>query len=259
MKMIKLFRKIRQRLLTENLPGRQAGRLGKYLIYAIGEIILVVIGILIALQINNWNEENKLNDKEIGIAKELYIELNENIKSVEKQLQLWETRDENIIKVADIIALNNTSISNKSFDSIMVYVIAFNNFKLKSSKFSKIIESENFEFKKSKKISIEMSSLNDSYTTLMAYYQFNADNYHDVIQPYLIKNYSYRSFSNAFNLKKYESKIPIKKLLSDIKFDNIIQSARGNNAPFVMYIKDAITKMNSFKTTLEDTYPSITL
>jgi hypothetical protein len=43
--MIKVFRKIRQKMLTEN-------KFGKYLLYAIGEIILVVIGILIALQIN---------------------------------------------------------------------------------------------------------------------------------------------------------------------------------------------------------------
>ena len=50
--MIKYFRKIRQKLLTEN-------KFSKYLLYAIGEIVLVVIGILIALQINNWNEKQK--------------------------------------------------------------------------------------------------------------------------------------------------------------------------------------------------------
>ena len=50
--MIKFFRKIRQRLLTEN-------KFSKYLIYAIGEIILVVIGILIALSINNWNQDKQ--------------------------------------------------------------------------------------------------------------------------------------------------------------------------------------------------------
>jgi hypothetical protein len=50
--MIKFFRKIRQRLLTEK-------KFSKYLLYAIGEIFLVVIGILIALQINNWNENRK--------------------------------------------------------------------------------------------------------------------------------------------------------------------------------------------------------
>ena len=52
--MIKFFRNIRQKLLTEN-------KISKYLLYAIGEIVLVVIGILIALSINNWNEERKNN------------------------------------------------------------------------------------------------------------------------------------------------------------------------------------------------------
>ena len=50
--MIKFFRKIRQNLLSE-------GKTGKYLKYEIGEIILFVFGILIALQINNWNEARK--------------------------------------------------------------------------------------------------------------------------------------------------------------------------------------------------------
>ena len=55
--MIKFFRKIRQNLLMEN-------KTGKYFKYAIGEIILVVIGILIALQINNWNEVRKERKQE---------------------------------------------------------------------------------------------------------------------------------------------------------------------------------------------------
>ena len=53
--MIKFFRKIRQRLLSEN-------KLSKYFLYAIGEIVLVVMGILIALQINNNNELNLNNN-----------------------------------------------------------------------------------------------------------------------------------------------------------------------------------------------------
>ena len=52
--MIKLFRKIRQDLLSE-------GKTAKYLLYAIGEIVLIVIGILIALSINNWNQSLKQN------------------------------------------------------------------------------------------------------------------------------------------------------------------------------------------------------
>lgn len=54
--MIKFFRKIRQKLLTEN-------KFSKYLLYAFGEIVLVMIGILLALQVNNWNEERQ-NQKE---------------------------------------------------------------------------------------------------------------------------------------------------------------------------------------------------
>lgn len=46
-------------MLAENPPDQsiRAGKFTKYLIYAIGEIVLVVIGILQALQVNNWNEE----------------------------------------------------------------------------------------------------------------------------------------------------------------------------------------------------------
>ncbi len=66
--MIKFFRKIRQNLLSEN-------KFSKYLIYAIGEIILVVIGILIALQINNSNELNKQRAKEVQFLKNLKSDL----------------------------------------------------------------------------------------------------------------------------------------------------------------------------------------
>ena len=62
--MIKFFRKIRQKLLSENKPASPAGRFSKYLIYAIGEIILVVIGILIALQVNNRNVSRINNQKQ---------------------------------------------------------------------------------------------------------------------------------------------------------------------------------------------------
>ena len=56
--MIKFFRKIRYNLMKHN-------KTGKYFKYAIGEIVLVVIGILIALSINNWNEQRKNNSYEL--------------------------------------------------------------------------------------------------------------------------------------------------------------------------------------------------
>lgn len=62
--MIKFFRRIRQQLLTEN-------KFSKYLLYAIGEILLVVVGILIALQINNNNEDRKARKFEITILENI--------------------------------------------------------------------------------------------------------------------------------------------------------------------------------------------
>jgi uncharacterized membrane protein YgaE (UPF0421/DUF939 family) len=63
----------------------------KYLIYAIGEIILVVIGILIALQINNWNEQRKSNQQELLLLRQLQLDLNSNLNEVvelNKRLQI---------------------------------------------------------------------------------------------------------------------------------------------------------------------------
>jgi len=69
--MITLLRKIRKRLISQ-------GNFSSYLLYAIGEIALVVIGILIALQINNWNEARKNKIAEQTILKDLYQEFQLN-------------------------------------------------------------------------------------------------------------------------------------------------------------------------------------
>ncbi len=70
--MIKFFRHIRKRLLTEN-------KFSKYLLYAIGEIVLVVIGILIALQINNWNEkeneQHKIKEYAVSLIQDLELDI----------------------------------------------------------------------------------------------------------------------------------------------------------------------------------------
>ncbi|PHQ28453.1 DUF6090 family protein [Leeuwenhoekiella nanhaiensis] len=74
--MIKFFRKIRKRLLDE-------GKTNKYIKYAIGEIVLVVIGILIALQINNWNEGRLENNREKITIQNLNTEFRENLRDLD--------------------------------------------------------------------------------------------------------------------------------------------------------------------------------
>lgn len=98
--MIKFFRKIRQQLIKEN-------NMRKYLTYAIGEIILVVIGILIALQINNWNEEAKQSQIEVTFLKRLQNDLQENIKNWDKQIAFQKRRNEGVKAFIRFGLINN--------------------------------------------------------------------------------------------------------------------------------------------------------
>ena len=79
--MIKFFRRIRYDLMGEN-------KTGKYFKYAIGEIVLVVIGILIALSINNWNEARKDKLREQSILIQLEEEYNANLNQLNAKMQL---------------------------------------------------------------------------------------------------------------------------------------------------------------------------
>lgn len=81
--MIKFFRKIRLQLFSEN-------KFSKYLIYAIGEILLVVIGILIALQIGNINEERKKREQGIILKQALKTELKADIELIKYDLKYIE-------------------------------------------------------------------------------------------------------------------------------------------------------------------------
>lgn len=99
--MIKLFRKIRQKLLTENSPNGRAGKTSKYLLYAIGEIVLVVIGILIALQINNWNEIQKQESKIKKIYANIQNDLNSDVKEFDKIIKSITARIPYYKKVID--------------------------------------------------------------------------------------------------------------------------------------------------------------
>ena len=99
--MIKFFRKIRQNLLTEN-------KFSKYILYAIGEIILVVIGILIALQLNTSKENKEKSD--LG-----YKHLTEMSKEVQYDIFMLET---NIWRLGKNIKDQETALNTKSMASL---------------------------------------------------------------------------------------------------------------------------------------------
>lgn len=136
--MIKFFRKIRQSLLTEN-------KFSKYLIYAIGEIILVVIGILIALQFNNQNEKAKnLQLVEETIAS-LEIELLENYDEATFVLGFWNRQNE----ICKNVIFDQLTIEDYRNDDLIGIVAAnWYSYKPKSEVLKLLIENGKFANKK---------------------------------------------------------------------------------------------------------------
>jgi len=92
--MLKFFRNIRKNLLNE-------GKTTKYLKYAIGEIVLVVIGILIALQINNWNQDRQLKQKEKKILIELKRDLVSNNSVLQNTIEIQQTTADEITSLIE--------------------------------------------------------------------------------------------------------------------------------------------------------------
>ena len=132
--MIKFFRKIRQQLLTEN-------KFSKYLLYAIGEIILVVIGILIALQINTWNEERKLANEEQYLLRELFSEFNINLDKIKEDQFLNLNNQNAAIDILELIHKDSLKNNAKKLDSLFIEVFSYGSFNPVNGVLSEMISS----------------------------------------------------------------------------------------------------------------------
>jgi len=107
--MINFFRRIRKKLADDNKPL-------KYARYAIGEILLLVIGILIALQINNWNEQRKSVNKEKGYVRSIYEDLQQDLKRIDLSSSMLTTQYNYGVEVLKAIEQKE----NKTMDSISI-------------------------------------------------------------------------------------------------------------------------------------------
>jgi hypothetical protein len=85
--MLNFFRRIRKKLADDNKPL-------KYMRYAIGEIVLVVIGILIALQVNNWNEDQKEKKIQIGYLKRMHADIQKDTTYLRQKIQTAQNEQE---------------------------------------------------------------------------------------------------------------------------------------------------------------------
>jgi hypothetical protein len=132
--MIKIFRKIRQRLLSES-------KFSRYLLYAIGEIILVVVGILFALQINSWNEARVNQLKEHGLLLDLKAEFEYNQTALFRAIGFNKTVVQASIDLTAIIREDKLTEKASTVDSLLVAINEFSSFDGRTGVCDEIINS----------------------------------------------------------------------------------------------------------------------
>ena len=176
--MIKLFRKIRQDLLS-------TGKTGKYFKYAIGEIILVVIGILIALSINNWNQNN-INEKR----------LNQYIESILKDLDLDKVRLTECFKAdsTKIQVINELSDPLPDFIGIgkgrfdIDSIMWTHSLKIHNATYNSMISSNAMELLKNNKIQNEISKYYSSMEQAKRFEDWYVNNSYPYFLEFLSQN-----------------------------------------------------------------------
>ncbi|MFN1835215.1 DUF6090 family protein [Balneola sp. MJW-20] len=225
--MITLFRRIRQKLID-------SGSLTKYLLYATGEILLVVIGILIALQINNWNEQQKQNERE----RLLLINLRNDFQTRYSELKEINTARGEAIEVAlfvnEMIAGQVAILPEDEMDRLLATFInyfGFNEqFKMLDVLFNTglINEISNEELKQLLLLwPQQMEEMLEEQRDLIRLYE-------QTLGPLYYKYLSMRSLSESFEFRDYQiqrgAPITLTKdyegLLNDRMFENYLADAQ---------------------------------
>jgi len=156
--MIKIFRGIRQRMISE-------GKSKKYLLYAIGEIILVVIGILIALQINNWNETRKQRTTEKVYIENIKTDLSLNLKSLNNYIAL---RNETIESVELILEFfnNKRPLDLNEFNRHCLTVMAWHPFENNDNTYQELMNSGKFSILTNKSMKDSLQNLQTNLNSI---------------------------------------------------------------------------------------------
>ncbi len=150
--MIKFFRKIRKNLLSEN-------KFSKYILYAIGEIVLVIIGILIALQINNKNEQRKSENKIVSILKEVQHDLGLDIQKSDELIAYYKTKD-SIINLIQTDKLTYDDYKNGYQNALRYAIMNAFHMKIHANGYTNLIENVDNVPKKLKAV---IEPLNEIY------------------------------------------------------------------------------------------------
>ena len=162
--MFRFFRQIRQNLLTQesSAQGNTPGRAGRYLLYAVGEVILVVIGILIALQVNNWNND-RLQQK---AAKAFYSntrqQLLEDRTNIEGQIAYNNQHRAQFEYAFDVIGQDDHSVAD-SLAAITGKLIDYSDFDQQGNLYETIVSSGDVKLLENDEIKGRLRLLEQTY------------------------------------------------------------------------------------------------
>ena len=216
--MIKFFRKIRYDLMEKN-------KTGKYFKYAIGEILLVVIGILIALQLNNWNENRINNIEEKTILKAMLTEISENQLILAKDLKSHANVLRLVKELSDYISPEPEKIENKRLDSLMYSLLRLPTYVPKEGVINSILASGKISLIKNNELNSKLaswSSLLDQYNTTL---NWNEKDIFELIIPFIKDKYPFKRTLMHFGSETSEkSKFSFSQetLLSSLEFESIV-------------------------------------
>jgi len=193
--MIKLFRHIRRSLIQKN-------QMGKYFKYAIGEIILVVIGILIALQINTWNQIRLERLSEQNILKDLKVEFEANFIDLDRvlnqhQLILKELRALQVIT-------KSKDYTNVHLDSLTNSLIKWFSFTDRPGASNNLISAGNLDIIQNTELRDLITQWTGNVNDVIDDEVFLADFTRETILPFLSKHYPVTNLELS-NIKLLES------------------------------------------------------
>ena len=240
--MIKVFSRFRQRLLTE-------GRLGHYLAYAAGEIILVVIGILIALQINNYNDAGKDRARELIYLHNIREDVSANITAMDGFLA---TRGEAIAAAQRVIEhfdgkpLQNLSDFNA--DSIAIY--NWKRFYLVDNTYQELIGSGNFALLTNHEIKDGLLNIEAMYRQLKGeedHFRFDSET---LLYTPLYQTTDLEPIMADYSWRMSKGQAGRKDALATPMFDGVLRSGMAKNG-FLMAILEFDT-MNGQMRTMRD-------
>ena len=219
--MIKFFRNIRQKMLTDN-------KFSKYLLYAIGEIILVVIGILIALQINNSNESRKLRKQELHYLENLKTDLKLNIAELNKYIKVRNSRIESANKILEYFEGKQlTDLNDFAFHTTNIYI--WQKFSQQDNTFQELINSGNLALISNDSIKNGLLNLQALYKKLKneeAHFRYDAEillyepSYSVLDLNPIVKNFTYQVSKGQAGENIELPKANYEAMLRDIKQKN---------------------------------------